>query len=118
MAALKRYIVMFYDGDMNVADDEWEQVGRESHAVVAEAKAAGVWVFGGGFLDDNKPWIVDEQGASSQGALRPESSPIGGFSVLNCTDYNEATYWAAKIAKSCRCSQEVREMIWDDESTL
>jgi hypothetical protein len=34
---LKRFIVMFHDGNMNVADHEWEQVGRDSHAVVAEA---------------------------------------------------------------------------------
>lgn len=114
---MKRFIVMFYDGDMNVADHEWAQVAEESHAVVSEAKAAGVWAFGGGFLDENKPTVVSQSGEVALGALRPSSAPLGGFSVLTVETEEEAHAWAAKIAKSCRCSQEVREMIWDDEST-
>lgn len=114
---MKRFIIMFNDGDMQVADDEWQQVADESHAVLREAKAAGVWVFGGGFLDANKPHVVDENGKTTPGPITHREVSIGGFTVLNCESVEEANYWAAKIAKSCRCPQEVREMIWDDEST-
>lgn len=114
---MKRFMVMFYDGDMNVADDEWEQVGRESHQVVAEAKAAGVWAFGGGFFAENEPFMVSEMGKIVHQPLRPDSAPLGGFAVLTVNDKHEAAEWAAKIARGCRCTQEVREMIWDDEST-
>ena len=37
---MARFIISFNDGDMQVADDEWEQVAADSHAVVREAKAA------------------------------------------------------------------------------
>jgi len=37
--------------------------------------------------------------------------------VLDCESDEVAYSWAAKIAKSCRCPQEVREMIYDPEST-
>ncbi|HEY1091436.1 MAG TPA: transcription initiation protein, partial [Burkholderiaceae bacterium] len=33
---------------MVVPDGEWEAVGRDAHAVIDAAKAAGVYVFGGG----------------------------------------------------------------------
>lgn len=114
---MRRFIIMFHDGDMQVADHEWEQVGKESHAVVAEAKAAGVWAFGGGFMDVDKPSVVTESGEVTPGPLREASSPIGGFSVITVETEAQAFEWAAKIASSCRCPQEVREMIWDDEST-
>jgi hypothetical protein len=62
---MPRFLISFNDGDMQVADHEWQQVADESHAVVREA---------------------------------------------------EAYAWAAKIAKGCRCAQEVREFIDDPES--
>ena len=42
------YLISFPSGAMVVADDERELVGRESHALVQQAKDAGVWVVGGG----------------------------------------------------------------------
>jgi hypothetical protein len=66
------------------------QVAEESHSVVREGKAAGIWLFGGGIFED-RPSVVEE-------------------------NEEQAYVWAAKIAKSCRCPQEVREMIYDTES--
>ena len=108
---------MFYDGDMQVADHEWEQVGREAHEVVTAAKQAGVWCFGGGFLDENQGFVVTTSGETKSHPLRPESSPLGGFAVIQVGTKEEAIEWATRIGKSCRCDQEVREMIWDEEST-
>lgn len=113
---MKRFLISFNDGDMQVADDEWQQVADESHEVVREAKAAGVWVFGGGFFAD-EPEVVAADGTVTPGPIKPSEVRLGGFSVLNLETQDQARYWAAKIAKSCRCPQEVREMIWDEEST-
>lgn len=107
---------MFNDGDMQVADDEWEQVGEESHAVVREIKTAGAWLFGGGFFED-KPVVVNANGEVRQGPITPSDVRLGGFSVIEVETEADAYFWAAKIAKSCRCDQEVREMIYDPEST-
>ena len=113
---MKRFIIMFNDGDMQVADHEWQQVGEESHAVVREIKAAGAWLFGGGFFDD-RPVVVNSAGEVRQGPITPSDVRLGGFSVIEVATEAEAYMWAAKIAKSCRCDQEVREMIFDPEST-
>jgi hypothetical protein len=47
----------------------------------------------------------------------PETKPvIGGFSIFEVASQEEALTWAAKIAKACRCAQEVREIMYDPES--
>ena len=112
---LKRFIISFNDGDMQVADHEWQQVADESHAVVREAKAAGVWIFGGGFFED-KPVVVTEDGAVTDGPIKASDVRLGGFSVIEVETAQEAYFWAAKIAKGCRGPQEVREFIFDEES--
>jgi hypothetical protein len=113
---MPRYIISFNDGDMKFPMEELPQVAEESHVVVREAKAAGVWIFGGGFFED-KPVVVTEDGLVTTGPLAPSDVRLGGFSVLDCENEQEAYKWATKIAKSCRCPQEVREMIYDPEST-
>ena len=112
---MARFIISFNDGDMQVADDEWQLVADESHAVVAEAKEAGVWIFGGGF-HSYEPVVVSQDGTVTQGPIAKSDVVLGGFSVLEVKDAKEAYFWAAKIAKGCRCPQEVREFIDDPES--
>ena len=112
---MPRFIISFNDGDMQVQDHEWQQVSDDSHAVVREAKAAGVWIFGGGF-HTYEPVVVTENGVVTQGPIRASDVVLGGFSVLEVANRDEAYKWAAKIAKGCRCPQEVREFIDDPES--
>jgi hypothetical protein len=45
---MAKYLISFPSAAMVVPDGEWEAVGRDAHAVIDEAKAAGVYVFGGG----------------------------------------------------------------------
>jgi hypothetical protein len=52
---MTKYLISFPSRAMEVADDEWELVGRESHAVVQQAKDAGVRVVGGGIEESVAP---------------------------------------------------------------
>ncbi len=45
---MTKYLISFPSGAMVVPDDELQAVAEAAHAVVQEAKDAGVWVFGGG----------------------------------------------------------------------
>jgi hypothetical protein len=45
---MAKYLISFPGAAMVVPDGEWEAVVRDSHAVIEEAKIAGVYVFGGG----------------------------------------------------------------------
>jgi hypothetical protein len=41
-SALAKYLISFPSAAMRVPEDEWAAVGRDAHAVIDEAKAAGV----------------------------------------------------------------------------
>jgi hypothetical protein len=62
---MTKYLISFPSRAMEVADDEWDLVGRESHAVVQQAKDAGAWVFGGGIEESVAPRFASQVTAPS-----------------------------------------------------
>lgn len=113
---MPRYLISFDDGSMDhIRDEDWQSVGEASHKVVREAKAAGVWIFGGG-VQRQQSTIVTTDGTVTAGPIPETKSVIGGFSIIEVSSREEALAWAARIAAGCRCSQEVREIMFDPES--
>ena len=92
-----------------------EDANASSRAVVREAKAAGVWIFGGGILRQQAS-IVATNGTVANGPVPEKKAVIGGFSIIETSSREEALAWAARLAAACRCSQEVREIMLDPES--
>ena len=76
--------ISFPSAAMVVPDGEWGAVGRDAHAVIDEAKAAGVYVFGGGIDEDVPPILVSADGAVAMGGYPWAPTLDGGFTVLNC----------------------------------
>ena len=113
---MPRYLISFDDGSMDhIPDQDWPAVGEAAHAVVREAKAAGVWIFGGGIQRQRRS-IVATDGTLADGPLPETKAVVGGFSILEVSSREEALAWAARIAKACRCAQEVREIMFDPQS--
>ena len=113
---MTRFLISFDDGSMNhIPDSDWAQVGEEAHAVVRDAKAAGVWIWGCG-LQSQQATIVDPEGKVTLGLFPETKAVLGGFSIIEVPTREKALTWAARIAKSCRCAQEVREIMFDLES--
>ena len=113
---MHRYLISFDDGSMDhIPDEDWAQVGAESHAVVQEAKDAGVWIFGGG-LRRQQATLVGTDGSVTPGPSPETKAVVGGFAVVEVASREEAERWAARIARGCRCTQEVREIMFDPES--
>lgn len=113
---MPRYLISFDDGSMDhIPDADWPAVGEASHAVVRKAKAAGVWIFGGGVLRQQAS-IVATDGTVTGGPVPETKAVVGGFSIIEVPSREEALVWAARIAKGCRCAQEVREIMFDPES--
>lgn len=105
---MPKYLISFPSAAMQVADHEFAQVGRDAHAVIEEAKAAGVYVFAGGIDEGVAPELVAADGSVAIGGYAWAPTLNGGFTVLELTTRNEAIAWAARIAKACRCAQELR----------
>lgn len=113
---MTKYLISFPAPAMDIPDEDWVAVGDAARAVIREAKAAGVYVFGGGINEDVPPLMV-----AADGSVTPETYPQtrefnGGFCVLDLPTRDAAVEWAAKIATACRCSQELREFQFDPES--
>jgi hypothetical protein len=110
-----KYLISFPSEAMILTEDEFAQAVIDSHAVIEEAKAAGVYVFGGGIAEDIAPVRV-----SADGTVSPETYPgshlTGGFTVLEVPTRKEAEDWARRIAAACRCAQELREFMYDPAS--
>lgn len=113
---MARYLISFDDGSMDhIPEAELPAVDEAAHNVIREAKAAGVWIFGGGVLRQQAT-IVATNGTFSKGPLPETKAVVGGFSIIEVPTRDDALAWAARIAKSCRCAQEVREIMYDPES--
>jgi hypothetical protein len=113
---MPRYLISFDDGSMDhLTKEDLAAAGEASHAVVRDAKDAGVWIFGGGILRQQAT-IVAADGTVSVGPVPETKAVVGGFSIIEVRSLEEALTWAARIAKSCRCAQEVREIMFDPES--
>ncbi|WP_353816045.1 YciI family protein [Agromyces sp. SYSU T00266] len=111
---MTKYLISFPSAAMVVTDQELPAVSDASHAVIEEAKAAGVYVFGGGIDESVPPVLVD-----ADGTVRIDTYGTrldGGFTVLELPDRGAAELWARKIAAACRCAQELREFMYDPAS--
>lgn len=110
------YLISFPAGAMDVPDGDLPAVGEAAREVIREAKAAGVYVFGGGINGDVAPLMVAPGGAVTSQTYPQTKDFDGGFCVLRLPSREAAVLWAAKIAGACRCAQELREFGYDPES--
>lgn len=113
---MAKYLISFPSAAMVVPTREFEAVGRAARAVIDEAKAAGVYVFGGGIDEAVPPVLVAADGAVATGGYPWAPALNGGFTVLELPSREEAIAWAARMAKPCRCDQELRVFGFDPQS--
>jgi hypothetical protein len=113
---MAKYLISFPNAAMVVPDGALEAVGRDARIVIEEAKAAGVYVFAGGIDENVPPVLVSANGTVAEGGY-PWAPPLnGGFTVLELPSREKAVAWAARIAKACRCDQELRVFGFDPQS--
>lgn len=112
---MTKYLISFPSEAMKVTAEELPTVAADARAVIAEAKVAGVYVFGGGIHEQVDPVLVSADGSVSPD-IYPGSYLKGGFTVLELPTRDDAVHWARKIAVACRCAQELREFMYDPAS--
>ncbi len=112
---MTKYLISFPSEAMVLTEEAFPIVSADSHAVIEDAKAAGVYVFGGGINEQVDPVLVADDGSVST-TIYPGSELKGGFTVLELPTRDDALEWARKIAVACRCAQELREFGYDPAS--
>ena len=113
---MTKYLISFPACAMDIPAEDLAAVSDASHEVMREAKAAGVYVFGGGINADVAPLMVASDGTITNETYPQTKEFDGGFCVLQLPSREAAIMWAARIAKACRCAQELRELGYDPES--
>jgi hypothetical protein len=109
---MAEYLIAFNDEWVpDYTDEELREKGQAVRALIAEMKAAGVFIFTGG-LDDAAPvFCVDASSGTplvTDGPFAETKEHLGGFAVVDVADEQEARFWAGKIALACGWPQEVR----------
>ena len=112
---MARYLISFDDGAMTFPAEDLPEVSRATRAVVAEAKAAGVWIHGGG-VDSHEVSVVGTDGSVTRNPYPATKVHVGGFSIIDVPTHGDALAWATKFAAACRCAQDVRELMPDSEA--
>lgn len=113
---MSKYLISFPSAAMVLSLDEMRAASRDSHAVIEEAKTAGVYVFGGGIDESVAPVLVAADGTVTNGGYPSGPRLDGGFAVFECPSREVAIAWAARLAQSCRCRQELRVFHYDPAS--
>src|SRR4051812_34158097 len=109
---MTQYLISFGVHAMDhIPQDDMPAVARAAHAVVQEIVDAGVFVCAGG-LPEERAIIVATDGTTSDGSY-PDA--IGGMTIVDVPTRQEAIEWAAKIAVTCRCAQEIYAIAPDPE---
>jgi hypothetical protein len=109
---MTEYLIAF--NDEWVPDHTLEELRAKSKAVgalVAEMKAAGVFLFTGGLDPDAPVFSVDASSGTplfTDGPFIESKEYLGGFAVIDVADEAAARLWAGKIAVACGWPQEVR----------
>ena len=107
---MTRYLISFPTG---VMEEVGPQVARDAHAVIQEAKDAGVYLFSGGLDEGVEPVMVAGDGTVTTGTYPQTRNLNGGFTIVDVPTRQAAMEWAAKLAMACRCAQEVRAFQFD-----
>jgi hypothetical protein len=89
---------------------------RNIEALNQEMDAAGVTKFAGGLMPASMAKSLRNQPdgtvSITDGPYVEAKEHIGGISILECADMDEALAWARKGAIACRASGEVREIFF------
>lgn len=113
---MTKFLISFPASAMVVSAEDMAAVSAASRAVIREAKAAGIYVFGGGINSGVAPAMVAADGRCTSGTYPQTREFDGGFCVLELPSRALALEWAARLAGACRCAQELREFYYDPES--
>lgn len=113
---MAKYLISFPAAAMSIPDGDRDTAARDAHAVIDDAKAAGVYVFAGGLDDGVSVALVAADGTSTGGGYPGGPALDGGFAVFELPTREAAIAWAARLAKACRCAQELRVFHFDPAS--
>ena len=100
---MTKYLISFPSEALLVTSDDFERASKDSRAVIEAAKAAGVYVFGGGINEAAAPVRITADGTADL-ELYPGSRLTGGFTVLELPTRDDAVVFARTLYEEWKWS--------------
>ena len=110
---MTEYLIYFNQQWVGDHSEEWFRGrGPLARAVLDEMKAAGVFVFAGGLVEEvEEAFSADATSGTvtiTDGPFVETKEYLGGLTVVDVADEAAARMWAGRIAEGCGWPQEVR----------
>ena len=95
--------------------DALAAIMRDVGAVRDQLVEAGAWIFGGGLADASSATVVradrDSDPLLTDGPYLETKEQIGGLTIIEAADLDEALAWAAKQSAALTLPVEVRPFV-------
>ena len=109
---MNQYLLTIYQPDGPApAPDVLGKIMADVGALRQEMKAAGVWVFSRGLHPASTATVVRVEHGKvllTDGPFTEGKEHVGGFSIINARDLDEALEWGGKLARATTLPIEVR----------
>lgn len=109
---MTQYLLSVYQPDGPVPPDvDLARIMKDVEAVNEELRAAGAWVFAAGLHPASTATVVrvqDDDVLTTDGPYVEGKEHLGGLSVIEASDLDEALRWATKLARATTLPIEVR----------
>lgn len=109
---MTRYLLSVYQPDGPVPEPEvLDKISRDLDVLNRELKAAGAWVFAGGLHPASASTVVRVRSGEvllTDGPFIEGKEHLGGFTIIDAKDVDEAREWGRKLALATTLPIEVR----------
>ena len=110
------FVAIFLPDDFDPSTQTEETIG-EIHAANRELTASGALKFACGLFPPGNAkslrYQPDGTVSVTDGPYTETKEYLGGFSVIEAADLNEALEWARKTTVGCHTVQELRQFMYD-----
>ncbi|QBS44277.1 YciI family protein [Nocardia sp. CS682] len=110
---MKQYLLSIYQPDGDGVPDNIDEIMRDLDAVNADLRSSGAWVFAAGLHPPSTATVVrvkDDEALVTDGPYIEGKEHIGGFTVIQAADLDEALEWGRRLAKAITLPIEVRPL--------
>jgi hypothetical protein len=109
---MTQYLLTIYQPTGGVLPEgALEPIMRDTQKVNQDMKDAGVWVFAGGLHPPTTATVLRPQGGevlTTDGPFTEAKEHVGGFTIIEAADLDEALDWGRRLAEATTLPIEVR----------
>jgi hypothetical protein len=108
---MTRYLLTVYQPSGSLPEGDLDEIMRDVEAVDQAMRDAGVWVFAGGLHPPTTATVLRPEGddvLTTDGPYAEGKEHVGGFTIIDAPDLDEALDWGRRLAQATTLPIEVR----------